>query len=276
MLVQLYVMVLLFSFFSCSNGKEEAKRVAEQFAESAKDLADTAQAKVCYPSCVDLSGCVTIGDLEINDIKEKGDNKYSVSCTNGYYNEKGNFVQNDVTLIIGKDKRSKYAIQKSYGLVQLPGDLKKYGLLTGAISESTDDVGVSNRLPKLAAMFYNTLSSYKSRLNDGIRINYWSWESPYGTPHGQATITNTLPFDVYNVKYHITYYRGDTTYGEDDGLAFNQLESGATKTFRFYSSNVTFSNGRARLDFELPEELALKWMLNDDYTGQEYHNSLNL
>lgn len=259
----LSTIALLLLASSCSDNEQEARKVVERFAEAAKENSDTASAKDCYPDFHKLAGDVKVGDFQINEIMEVKNDTFNVMCTNGYYDKNAHFVQDTVKLTVGKAKQGKIEILQSVGLFQLSKPLKKYGLITGKITRSTSDSELRDKYRELFTAFCSTLYSYENRLNNGIKINHWEWEVDFGTPNGKATVTNTLPFDVYNIQYHITYKHGATICGEDEGLALSKLRKGEKKTFQFYSSGVTTYGGTATLTFQLPGKLALEWMFND-------------
>lgn len=257
--------------FSCTNGVQESESVIESFAKLAKDTINRSKVTTIYPHYDLLAPYVTVGDLSINECKENNNGTYTVTGTNGYYDKNGKFIQNDVSFIVGTDKTN-YVIKQSIGLFQLSKEMHHFGQLVGAIKTGDTDLDICKKYDKLYTLFLQTYAKSQVQLNNGIKINYWEWEADFGIPSGKATVTNKLPFDVYNVKYKIVFSQGSTKVGEDEGLAFSKLKSGEKKTFTFYSSGISGNAENASLSFELPEELAIEWMLNDSYTGKEFNN----
>lgn len=250
---------------------QKAEDLVVSFAELAKDTVNMSSIKEIYPNCNLLLPYITVGELTIYECKKNKDDTYTVNGENSYYDDNGKFVQNKVSFLVGKNGKS-MSIRQSTGLLQLPKEMECFGKLTGAIREGDSDLSISKKYDKLSTLFFITYVTYQTRLNNGIKINYWEWDADYGTPNGKATVTNTLPFDVYNVKYRIVYSRskGGVKIGEDEGIAFSNLKSGQKQSFAFYSSGVSCYGGNAHMSFELPQKLALEWMLNDEYTGNEF------
>ena len=256
---------------ACESEEDKAQNIVETFAEAAKDTSNPkTDLNKLYPGVNDFKDWVKLEDLSIDNCSEKN-GAVRVNCTNSYYDDHGNFRQDKVSFDVGKNKQGDYVILRSKNLIQLPKEKQQFGVLTGAITDDTTDAILATRIAPLHLLFIDYLERYKYRLKQSIVVKNFSWYYDWGTPKGEVTIENTLPFDVYNVKYHIEYTYGGSIVGTDEGLAVSSLKSGERTTFTFYSYKMQGKNARrAQVTFSLPETLAKEWMMNDTYTGNEY------
>lgn len=263
------LMICAIFLISCTNGIKKSEEVVRGFVAAATDQ-DSVEMVKYYPSIKPyISKLDKIEDVEIDDVSEK-DKVYSVKCTSGFYDEKSRFVQNKVTFFVEKTDKG-WLISDSKGMIHLPPDMGNYPEKIGAIKETSRDREIGQKYDDIVACFFSDLFSHTLELVSGIKKLNWSWEADWGTPNGNCTIRNTLPFSVSNVKYKITYYNGGEVVGTDDGTAASSMDPGETKSFSFYSSGVNgYKAQSAGILFEVPEEYALEWTLSQPFSGNEF------
>lgn len=247
---------------ACTSGEDKSRELVSSFAKAISDSDSTAIVNT-YPASKDFLKLIDkIGEVEILSIANEKD-KFTVKTKSSFYDQNSRFVQRDIVFYIEKGK-SGYFIKSSKGLVHTPSELGDYPIKIGAVSQYSNDAEIGVALPDIIACFYTDCLSHSWRLNRGIERLNWSWETDWGTPHGNCTVKNTLPFTVRNVKYKITYYNGDNVVGADDGTVAISLASGETKSFSFYSSGVNGYKARsANITFEVPERYAMEWAMEE-------------
>lgn len=254
---------------SCTSGTKKASDSVKAFASFLAEQ-DSASAVSVYPEAEKFYSLLPkISEVEITEALEK-DSCFVVKCRSSFYDDKSSFVQKDFQFWI-KNNDGKFIIQNSTGLIDLPTELGNYPFEIGALKRDYKDVELGSNLSDIMMCFYTDCLSHSWRLNNGIKKLSWSWEADFGTPNGKCTIKNELPFEVKDVKYKITYFNGDEIVGSDDGTAAYSLESGAMKSFIFYSTGANGYRARtARIEFEVPEKYAIQWTLEDSHTGTEF------
>ncbi len=254
---------------SCTSGTEKASDRVKTFASSLAEN-DSASVVSVYPEVKNFYSLLPkISQVEITEVQEI-DSCFVVKCQSSFYDNKSSFVQKNFQFWV-KDIGGKYIIQNSTGLIDLPTELGNYPFEIGALRRNYKDVELGSNLSDILFCFYSDCLRHSWRLNNGIKKLSWSWEADWGTPNGKCTIKNELPFNVKDVKYKITYYNGDEIVGSDDGTAAYSLESGAMKSFTFYSSGVNGYRARnARIEFEVPEKYAIQWTLEEPHNGTEF------
>lgn len=272
-LANICLLFLLCTLTACESSEEKAKRLVETFIETVKDSSNTnTDWSKLYPDFKKMEGgrrALARAEWNIDECSDKK-NVITVTGTKSFYDD-GIFRQDKVSFNVAKNKQGDYVIVSSKNLIYLPPDIRQFAELTGAITDKTTDAILSSRIVQIILMNKVYIGTYKERLNNSIEIKNFSWYYDWGTPKGEVTIENTLPFDVYNVKYHIEYTYGGSIVGTDEGLAVSSLKSGERTTFTFYSYKMQGKNARrAQVTFSLPETLAKEWMMNDTYTGKEY------
>lgn len=254
---------------SCTPGTEKASDSVKAFASALAEK-DSASVVSLYPEAQHFYSMLPkISDVEITEVQDN-DSCFVVKCQSSFYDEKSSFVQKNFQFWV-RNEDGKYLIQNSTGLIDLPTELGNYPFEIGAIRRDYKDVELGSNLPDIMMCFYTDCLSHSWQLNNGIKKLSWSWEADWGTPNGKCTIKNELPFEVKDVKYKITYYNGDEIVGSDDGTAAYSIESGAMKSFTFYSSGVNGYRARtARIEFEVPERYAIQWTLDESHNGTEF------
>jgi hypothetical protein len=254
---------------ACSSPSDKANDLVLRFAEAAK-AADSAAVVKVYPNASTFTADIPkMNDLQMTGTTET-DTSVVVECKSSYYDENCVFVQNPLTFIVRK-VQGNYTIVDSRGLLVVPDELKTFALKTGAVRTNSTDVEISQVREDLKDLFLQRYWLCSFRVKRGIEKVSWSWEENFGTPNGRCTIKNTLPFTVKDVKYKITYYRGNDSVGSDEGTAADELESGALKSFTFFSSGVNgYSAQTARIEFEVPDKYIVEWVVNDTYQGNEF------
>lgn len=259
---------------SCTSKTDKAQEIVRDFSKALSNV-DSIAIKRIYPSSASFFNLFpTMGDIDEISAKEDGD-YILVDCKSGHYDEHSHFVQSKFSCWV-KDEDGKLIISDSKGLITLPEEFGTYPYEIGAVTKYSKDVELGNKYDDIQRCFYTECLRNVMALNLGIERVSWSWEADYGTPNGDCTIKNTLPFTVKNVKYKITYYRGDEIVGEDDGTAASSIDPGSMKSFRFYSSGVNGYRARtARISFEVPESQAIEWTLRKSYTGNEFKEYLD-
>lgn len=254
---------------ACSSGSKKASNSVKTFASALAEK-DSARVVSIYPKAQHFFSLLPkINEMEISEVQEK-DSCFVVKCQSSFYDEKSTFVQKNFQFWI-KNVDGKYLIQNSTGLIDLPTELGNYPYEIGALRRDYTDVELGSNFRDIMACFYADCMSHFWRLCNGIKKLSWSWDANWGTPNGKCTIKNELPFEVKDVKYKITYYNGDEIVGSDDGTAAYSLESGAMKSFTFYSSGVNGYRARsANIEFEIPERYAIQWTLEEPHYGTEF------
>lgn len=263
------VLLTIVSLVSCKSSTDKASETVVAFA-SAVATSDSVSAVKYYPATKDFYSLLPqIGEIEITETKEVGDNIVVVGQSS-YYDKNSAFVQQTLTFWVKKSDDG-FVIIDSKGMLELPKDLKDFPYRVGAVDKNSKDATIGKYYNRIIGFFYYECFKKSILLNNGIKKISWSWEADWGTPNGKCTIKNELPFTIKDVKYKITYFNGDDIVGSDDGTAAYSLDSGSLKSFTFYSSGVNGYRARtARIEFEVPERFAIEWVLNEDYTGNEF------
>lgn len=254
---------------SCTSGSEKASDCVKTFASALAENDSTSAVSV-YPEAKNFYSLLPkISDVDISDVQDK-DSFFVVKCQSSFYDEKSTFIQKNFQFWV-KNNDGKFKIQNSTGLIGLPTELGNYPFEIGALKRDYKDVELGSNLSDIMMCFYNDYLSHSWRLNNGIKKLSWFWDADWGTPSGKCTVKNELPFEVRDVKYKITYYNGDDIVGSDDGTVANSIESGAMKSFTFYSSGVNGYRARtARIEFEVPERYIIQWILDEPHNGTEF------
>lgn len=263
------VLLTIVSLVSCKSSITKASETVAAFA-SGVATSDSVTAVKYYPATKDFYSLLPhIGEIEITEAKEVDDNIVIVGQSS-YYDKKSVFIQQNLTFWVKKAENG-FVIFDSKGLLELPKELKDFPYRVGAIDKHSKDVTIGKYYNRIIGFFYYECFKKSNLLNSGIKKISWSWEADWGTPNGNCTIKNELPFTVKDVKYKITYFNGDDIVGSDDGTAAYSLDSGSLKSFTFYSSGVNGYRARtARIEFEVPERFAIEWVLNENYEGNEF------
>lgn len=266
--------VILLLFSSCSR-HDEVIALSKGFFYS---LADTlyANPRDYYPLYDSLKIAAKSDMVEIDEsnIQDKGDT-IIVKCLNSYTSIDGTFKQQDILLFFKTDNNKQLYICDSQGLIDLDKNIKKYGLATGALSNSPlNDTELSKRYEELQAMLFMEYVSTHLMLQEKVKIQKWSWDTSYysGEANGEARIVNNLDFPIDGIKYEVTYfdYQGNFM-ANDDGRISKTLYPGEKYNFTFWSSNAKYPS-RARLELIFPEKLIEEIIINKEYTGNEYRD----
>lgn len=265
----IYACFFILLLISCTSGSEKASNSVKTFASGLAEN-DSASVVSVYPETQHFYSLLPkISEVEITEVQKK-DSCFIVKCQSSFYDDKSTFVQKNFQFWVINDG-GKYLIRDSKGLIDLPTELDHYPYDIGALKQDYKDVELGSNLSDIMMCFYTDCLSHSWRLNNGIKKLSWSWEADWGTPNGKCTIKNELPFEVKDVKYRITYYNGDEVVGSDDGTAAYSIESGAMKSFTFYSSGVNGYRARtAQIEFEVPEKYAIQWTLEESHNGTEF------
>lgn len=260
---------------ACTSKEEQASKIVTDFV-AAISSNDSVSVVKAYPYSENFySNLPKLNDIEIIASVVK-DSIATIEAVSKYYDDNSNFIQKNMKFYVSLNSDTP-TIVDSEGLIEYPDDINKFALKIGAINRNSRDVAKGTLYPHIASALYVEFLRHQWRINSGIERISWSWEADYGTPHGRCTIKNTLPFTVKNVKYKVTYFRGNDIIGSDDGTAAYEIGPGDLKSFTFYSSGVNgYRAQTARIEFEVPEKYVYEWTLNDNYDIGEFDEIQNI
>lgn len=267
--VFLLLAILSILLTACASKEEQASKIVSDFVAFVSSNDSVSVIKV-YPSSENFySKLPKLNDIEIISSTVKDSIAY-VEAVSKYYDDNSKFIQKNMKFYISLNSHTP-TIVDSEGLIEYPDEINRFAIKIGAINRNSRDVLKGTLYPHIASALYIEFLRHQWRINSGIERVSWSWEADYGTPNGRCTIKNTLPFTVKNVKYKITYFRGNDIIGSDDGTAAYEIGSGDLKSFTFYSSGVNgYRAQTARIEFEVPEKYVYEWTLNDNYDISEF------
>lgn len=254
---------------ACTSKEEQASKVVNEFVASLSSN-DSVNVVAKYPAAEKFfSQLPNLNDIEITSSVVK-DSIATVEAVSKYYDDNSNFIQKNLKFYISLNSDTP-TIVDSEGLISYPDEISQFASKIGAINRNSRDVAKGTLLPHIRSALYVEFLRHQWKINSGIERVSWSWEADYGTPHGRCTIKNTLPFTVKNIKYKITYYRGNDIIGSDDGTAAYEIDPGDLKSFTFYSSGVNgYRAQTANISFEVPEKYVYEWTFNDSYDNGEF------
>lgn len=254
---------------ACTSKEEQASKIVYDLVSAISNNDSVSVVKI-YPSSDKFySKLPKLNDIEVTYSVVK-DSIATVEAVSKYYDDNSNFIQKNMKFFVSLNSDAP-TIVDSEGLIVYPDDINQFAIKIGAINRNSRDVAKGTLYPLITSTLYAEFLTRQWIINFRIERVSWSWEADYGIPHGKCTIKNTLPFTVKNVKYKITYYRGDEIVGSDDGTAAYEIGSGDLKSFTFYSSGVNgYRVQTARIEFEVPEKYIYEWTLSDNYDKDEF------
>ncbi len=270
-----FLMISLIVLSSCSH-KDEAIELSRDFFTS---LSDSTYGKPVdfYPKyeALDIEARSDVVDIEESDVTERNDT-FTVRCYNNYTDSQGTFKQDSVTLYITRDEDKQLYIYDSKGLIVMDKDLEWFGTVTGAFGKNRpNDQALSKHIDQVRSMMFDTYIEIRADLNTKVKISNWSWETSYsGDAHGEGRVVNNLDYSISGVKYHVNYYdRSGEFMAEDNGSISKTLYPGEKYNFTFWSSNAKYPS-TANLRLEFSDNLILKVIKEQSYTGKEYEEFL--
>lgn len=105
-------------------------------------------------------------------------------------------------------------------------------------------------------------------LTENVTIANWNWEtSDYSySASGRGVVRNNTQYTIPNVKYVVTYLKGNgTEVTQDDGyVTYDEIRPYGMKSFSFYTSYVGDAS-RAKIRLEFDNDFILKTVANGDY-----------
>ena len=270
-LASVFIVFSLMILSSCSH-KNEAIELSRDFFSS---LSDSSYGKPCdyYPEydSLGIAAKSDIVDIDESDVTEKNDT-IIVRCYNNYTNSEGTFKQDSVTLFITRNEEKQFYIYDSKGLIVMDKELEWFGTVTGAFGKKQpNDQILAKRIEQVRDMMWNKYIEVRAELATKVKISNWSWETSYsGDAHGEGRVVNNLDYSISGIKYHVNYYdRSGDIMAEDDGSISKTLYPGEKYNFTFWSSNAKYPR-TASLRLEFPDNMVLKIIKGQTYTGNEY------
>lgn len=115
------------------------------------------------------------------------------------------------------------------------------------------------------------------KLRKEVNITSWDWETGYGdSASGKAIVKNNSNYDIPKLKYEITYKdrNGDEITTDDGYVTHDELSSGSSKAFTFYTSYVGNAQ-KASINLDFDTDFILKCIADTQYTGKEYEEFIN-
>ena len=215
-------------------------------------------------------------DIDESEIQTKGDTVI-VTCFNNYTTSDGTFKQDSVLLYLTTNQSNQFYICNSKGLLTIDDDLKKYGIVTGALPPLTlNDRELAERYSTVKKMWQNEYIKVYRMLLEKVKVQNWFWKTSYsGGAHGEGVVINNLDFSINGIKYILTYfdYRGNFM-AEDNGSISKTLYPGEKYNFSFWSSNAK-NPDKAYLTLLFPDRVIYKIIKEQAYTGKEYDRYIN-
>jgi hypothetical protein len=275
------VLVVVFCFIGCSSKRKElAENTTKSFFSAIKND-NKSELKELYPDFENIGTYYKSDEISVKEIKLLEDNKISVSVENSFTNGYGKKFNQTITLYLKPEENNKdvYKIYDSKGLTGYEEkDEYIFAIKTGVINknENLTDQEIAEKLEIANKMIVKYGIETLSELKANIKVTSWSWESGYGgSASGKGIVKNNSDFSVPNLKYKITYYdRSDNQITTDNGyVTHDKLSAGDSKSFTFYTSYVGNAY-TATISLDFDTEMIIKYVVNQDYTGNEYNEYL--
>lgn len=98
------------------------------------------------------------------------------------------------------------------------------------------------------------------KLRKEVNIISWDWETGYGdSANGKAIVKNNSNYDIPKLKYEITYKdrNGNEIITDDGYVTHDELSSGSSKAFTFYTSYVGNAQ-RTSINLDFDTDFILK------------------
>ena len=253
--------------------KKEAKEVTQDFFSAIKNNKEEKMVEL-YPEVGNLQNYYKSDTIIVKEVKELEDKKYSVALTNKFTNGFGKNTESDI-IIYTKPKDDKkpsdgYVIYDSKGLCNLSDDpiymfAKRKGYIQG---DTLTDQQISKKYSEASTAIISLSLKFYTYLTENVTIANWNWEtSDYSySASGRGVVRNNTQYTIPNVKYVVTYLKGNgTEVTQDDGyVTYDEIRPYGMKSFSFYTSYVGDAS-RAKIRLEFDNDFILKTVANGDY-----------
>ncbi len=276
------IMLLTSAFCSCSHEKE-ARAAVEKFITAWKS-ADEVDMKEAYPDVEKLPSYYKADEASITEISLGENDTYEATVHMKFTNGFGKTSERDITFYVEpkeKDSKDAYIVFDSKGLCSFSesdaANYYKFAKSVGAIKpDCKTDVQIAQGMVDAMPLFVEYMLKAQLYLQDNVPFSACNWQKGYYSDYasGNAVCKNNTPYDIPNLKYKVTFYRGDNVVTEDDGyIEYGSLKAGTSTSFSFYTSyvgNASTARVEAVFDTNFIEEL----VANSLYDGTEYKESL--
>lgn len=266
-------LVLSANFLVSCGYKKEAKEVTQDFFSAIKNNKEEKMVEL-YPEVGNLQNYYKSDTIIVKEVKELEDKKYSVALTNKFTNGFGKNTESDI-IIYTKPKDDKkpsdgYVIYDSKGLCNLSDDpiymfAKRKGYIQG---DTLTDQQISKKYSEASTAIISLSLKFYTYLTENVTIANWNWEtSDYSySASGRGVVRNNTQYTIPNVKYVVTYLKGNgTEVTQDDGyVTYDEIRPYGMKSFSFYTSYVGDAS-RAKIRLEFDNDFILKTVADGEF-----------
>lgn len=276
------IAILSSAFCSCSHEKE-ARAAVEKFITAWKS-ADEVDMKDAYPDVEKLPSYYKADEASITEISSGENDTYEAKVHMKFTNGFGKTFERDITFYVEpkeKDNKDSYIVFDSKGLCSFTeSDSEKYykfAKSVGAIKpDYKTDVQIAQGMVDAMPLFLQYMLKAQLYLQENVTFSAFNWQKGYYSDYasGNAVCKNNTPYDIPNLKYKVTFYRGDNVVTEDDGyIEYGSLKAGASTSVSFYTSYVGNAS-TARIEAVFDNDFIEELVANSRYDGTEYKESL--
>lgn len=163
-----------------------------------------------------------------------------------------------------------YVIYDSKGLCNLSDDpiymfAKRKGYIQG---DTLTDQQISKKYSEASTAIISLSLKFYTYLTENVTIANWNWEtSDYSySASGRGVVKNNTQYTIPNVKYVVTYLKGNgTEVTQDDGyVTYDEIRPYGMKSFSFYTSYVGDAS-RAKIRLEFDNDFILKTVADGEF-----------
>ncbi|MDQ2178406.1 hypothetical protein [Marinifilum sp. D714] len=272
----LSICLITLTFISC--GKNEKLIQSEEtvnnfFSSVNKENAELM--KKYYPGISTFDSYFKSDSILIRKSDFLNDSTINISVTNFFTNGFGKKNNNEIELFLTPDSLGNYlSILDSKGMTNHnENEIYQFARNTGCLLESdTTDIQMNRKFINAQLLAYQYTIENLLDFTKNVNVVDWSWESGYGnSASGKGIVRNNTTFNIPNVKYEIKYKDryGNVITSDDGYVTHDMLRAGESKSFTFYSSYVGNAS-RASISLEFDEEMISEYVLDNEYSGNEY------
>lgn len=253
--------------------KKEAKEVTQDFFSAIKNEKEEKMVEL-YPAVGNLQNYYKSDTIILKDVTELEDKKYSVALINKFTNGFGKSTESQIVLYTkpkdDKNPSDGYVIYDSKGLCNLSDDpIYKFAKRKGYIQgNSLTDQQISKKCSEASSALITLSLKFYKYLTENVTVENWNWETnDYSySASGSGVVKNKTQYTIPNVKYVVTYLKGNgTEVTQDDGyVTYDEIRPYGMESFSFYTSYVGDAS-RAKIKLEFDNDFILKTVANGEF-----------
>jgi hypothetical protein len=273
----LSIFILTILITSCGKNQKliDSEKTTSSFFKSVAE-SDGESMKKYYPNISTFDSYFKSDSIKIKESKFLNDSLISVSTTNYFTNGFGKNTVKEIEIYLLPDSLNTYSkIIDSKGMTDhKENELYSFGVKTGCIKKTdTTDLQINEKYldAYLLSRTY-TIDKLIDFMTD-VKVSEWSWISGYGgSASGKGIVRNNTVFDIPNIKYKVSYKdkSGNEITSDDGYVTYDILGAGQSESFTFYTSYVSNRASSASISLDFDEDIIKKYVLEANYTGNEY------